>query len=306
MQSAVVIQGACMHALLVGVALTLCVVPAFAAAPVRPAITGVAYVRVYTNDAEASHKFYTERLKLSEVACVSKDCKQYQVSKYQYVQVMKANGEVNGMNVMAFRTTDAEAMRKYLAAHQLKVPATLKKDPDGSNEFEMSDPEGHRIVFVQPAKGSAQHGAISRSLMHAGVVVKDRAKMDAFYKDMLGFRPYWYGGFKDDHPIWVSQQVPDGSDWLEYMLDIPADANHQALGVQNHFALGVADVDDAAKELTKSGWQRSDREHPQMGRDGKRQLNIYDPDDVRVEFMEFTPREKPCCSEYTAAHPKPE
>jgi catechol 2,3-dioxygenase-like lactoylglutathione lyase family enzyme len=295
-----------MHMLLVGVALTICVVPAFAAAPVRPAITGVAYVRVYTNDPEASHKFYAERLKLPEVTCAGNECKQYQVNKYQYVQVLKANREVSGMNMIAFRTSDAEAMRKYLAGHGVRVPATLQKSSDDSREFEIADPEGHRIAFVQSTKESDQHGAISRSFIHAGVVVKDRAKMDAFYKDVLGFRPYWYGGFKDDHPIWVSQQVPDGSDWLEYMLDIPADANHQELGVQNHFALGVRDVDDAAKELTKSGWQPSDREHPQMGRDGKRQLNVYDPDDVRVEFMEFKPREKPCCSEYTASHPEPQ
>jgi hypothetical protein len=41
-----------------------------------------------------------------------------------------------------------------------------------------------------------------------------------------------------------------------------------------------------------------------MGRDGKRQLNVYDPDDVRVEFMEFKPTGKTCCSEFTASHPE--
>ena len=42
-----------------------------------------------------------------------------------------------------------------------------------------------------------------------------------------------------------------------------------------------------------------------MGRDGKWQLNLYDPDDTRIEFMEFTPKEKPCCSEFTGPHPGP-
>jgi hypothetical protein len=32
---------------------------------------------------------------------------------------------------------------------------------------------------------------------------------------------------------------------------------------------------------------------------------LYDPDMTRVEFMELTPVEKPCCSEFTGAHPKP-
>jgi hypothetical protein len=40
-----------------------------------------------------------------------------------------------------------------------------------------------------------------------------------------------------------------------------------------------------------------------MGRDGKWQLNLYDPDLTRIELMEFTPKEKPCCSEFQGQHP---
>ena len=44
---------------------------------------------------------------------------------------------------------------------------------------------------------------------------------------------------------------------------------------------------------------------PKFGREGKWQLNLYDPDGTRVELMEFTPVEKPCCSDCTGPHPKP-
>ncbi len=44
---------------------------------------------------------------------------------------------------------------------------------------------------------------------------------------------------------------------------------------------------------------------PQIGRDGKWQFNMYDPDDTRVELMEFTAASKPCCSGFTAAQPQP-
>ena len=37
-------------------------------------------------------------------------------------------------------------------------------------------------------------------------------------------------------------------------------------------------------------------EQPTIGRDGKWQLNLYDPDLTRVELMEFKPVRKPCCS----------
>jgi catechol 2,3-dioxygenase-like lactoylglutathione lyase family enzyme len=292
------------NSFLVFLAMLLCVIPSLAAAVQRPVITGIAYIRVYTNDPGASHKFYTERLQLPEVPCAISDCKQYQVGKNQYVQVVKANGEVNGMNVVAFRTSDIAALRKYLAAHDIKTPKSVQKNSDGSRQFEITDPEGHRIAFLQPGNSDDRRGAISHRMMHVGLVVKDRATEDRFFKDVLGFRPYWYGGRQENHPIWVSQQVPDGTDWLEYMLDIPADASHHTLGVHNHFSLGIMDINNAAAGLAKSGWKPTELEHVQMGRDGKRQLNVYDPDDVRVEFMEFKPTGKTCCSEFTASHPE--
>ncbi len=60
---------------------------------------------------------------------------------------------------------------------------------------------------------------------------------------------------------------------------------------------------DAAEQLEKRGMKLP--EQPKIGRDGKWQLNLYDPDGTRVELMEFTPVEKPCCSEFTRPHPKP-
>jgi hypothetical protein len=43
--------------------------------------------------------------------------------------------------------------------------------------------------------------------------------------------------------------------------------------------------------------------HTQMGKDGKGQFNMYDPDGVRVELMNFHATEKPCCSPFTADDP---
>ena len=75
------------------------------------------------------------------------------------------------------------------------------------------------------------------------------AAENRFYVDLLGFRLYWYGGFKDDGVDWYELQVPDGPDWIEYMLNIPANADHKELGVQNHFSFGVKNVHDAAAQF---------------------------------------------------------
>jgi len=143
---------------------------------------------------------------------------------------------------------------------------------------------------------------VSSSIIHVGFVVQNRTAMD-HYKDILGFHVYWHGGRKDDETSWVDMQVPDGTDWIEYMLNVPPNADHHTLGVMNHIALGVPDIKAAEAQLRKNGWSGS--EQPKIGRDGKWQLNLYDPDDTRVELMEFTPSQQPCCAPYTGPHPKP-
>ncbi len=42
---------------------------------------------------------------------------------------------------------------------------------------------------------------------------------------------------------------------------------------------------------------------PNIGRDGKWQGNLYDPDGIRAELMEFQPSVKPCCSPFFAPGP---
>jgi hypothetical protein len=42
---------------------------------------------------------------------------------------------------------------------------------------------------------------------------------------------------------------------------------------------------------------------PKIGKDGKYQFNMYDPDGIRVEMMNFHASEKPCCSPFTADDP---
>jgi len=125
-----------------------------------------------------------------------------------------------------------------------------------------------------------------------GVTIHDRAAADRFYKDILGFRVMWYGGMKDDRTDWVDMRVPEGTDWLEYMLNVN-NPSPKTLGVMHHVALGVTSVQEAFKTVTERGYKA---EPPKIGRDGKWQLNLYDPNLTRVEIMEFKPVQTPCCS----------
>ena len=224
----------------------------------------------------------------------------------------------NNVSLVLFETSDVAALHDYLKSKQVDVNDVTvdtfqMKDADGQSVtgdpllFTMKDPDGHRIGFIQyksRLKAHKDEGQTSSRLIHAGFVVRDRAAMDHFYKDILGFRPYWHGGMKDNKDDWVAMQVPDGTDWVEYMLNVPVDADKKLLGVMNHIAFGVPNIRSAKAQLLKNGATLA--EEPQMGRDGKWQLNLYDPDFTRVEFMEFTPVQKPCCSEFTGPHPGPQ
>jgi catechol 2,3-dioxygenase-like lactoylglutathione lyase family enzyme len=196
-------------------------------------------------------------------------------------------------------------MFRYLVSHGVNVSA-VTKDKTGAQHFELNDPEGHPIAFVQqPSERffTSKPDQLSTRLLHAGFIVKDNAVEDHFYRDLLGFRMYWRGGFKDADVDWEELQVPDGSDWIEYMLNIAPNANHQERGIQNHFSFGIPDMQIAYQRLREHGLKTADM--PEIGRDGKWSFDIYDPDDTRVEFMEFKPAQPPCCHPYEARHPTP-
>lgn len=275
----------------------------------RPPITGVSHVAFYAKNPEASRAFYAGLLGL---ATSPSRPNLYLIGTKQAVEIeqLPPGHGTDLISHVAFATTDAEGLRKYLAALGVKVPQQVSTGGT-SRWFAMADPDGHPIEFVQeeprPASGASAPTLkpISQHMIHAGFWVHDRAAEDRFYKDLLGFRLYWHGGMKDDETDWVDMQVPDGTDWLEYML-LPGQGQPSArtLGVINHIALGVPSIADANNLLQTRAWKPGKDEHAQIGKDGKWQLNLYDPDGTRVELMEFRPVQKPCCSEYTGQHPQ--
>src|SRR5262249_21968199 len=158
---------------------------------------------------------------------------------------------------IGFETKDARKLREYLAEKGVAVPKKIGKDQDGNYSFQVQDPEGHKIEFVEYLKDS-RHGKkfgaglssrrISDHMLHVGVHVKDPGVQDTFYKDVLGFRVQWKGGPQDDRFDWISMMVPDGDNWIEYMISRGTPSPEQ-LGVWHHVCVGTLDIQDVYKTV---------------------------------------------------------
>ncbi len=275
----------------------------------RPPIVGVAHIGLRTDNLEAARKFYGGVLGFQEPFTVDDPpgkllLTYFKVNDHQYIEVFPelTDPKQDRLSHISFETTDVEQMRAYLASRGVKVPEKLEPMLDGNRGFDVFDPDGHDVEFVQFMPGSLHSRnfgkflpdtRISQRIIHLGVVIQDRAKADSFYKDILGFHETWHGGMNDKDTDWVDMQVPEGTDWLEYMLNVH-NPSPQDLGVMHHFALGVPGVKAAYQTVLKRGKKPSEK--PEIGRDGKWQLNLYDPNFTRAELMEPTPVRKPCCS----------
>src|ERR1700722_4743663 len=273
----------------------------------RPRILGIDHVSFYTTAPDGVKKLYGDVLGLASAEPLEPGGTLRYVVGRQWVGYSPAPDpkSTDRMDHVALRTDNIAGLHKYLTAQGMRVPQ-IQGRADHSLFFVVDDPEGHKIEFVEG--GMAEAGpppasAVSRHMIHAGFLVYHREAADHFYRDILGFRPYWHGGMKDDETEWVALQAPDGTDWIEYMLNQPEHADLQLTGVMNHISLGVPDIQKAQALLESHGWKQHGDEKAQLGKDGKWQLNVYDPDRVRVELMEFKPVQKPCCSDFTGPHP---
>jgi catechol 2,3-dioxygenase-like lactoylglutathione lyase family enzyme len=275
----------------------------------RPRIVGIANIAVKVDNLDEARKFYSGVVGMAEAfqtkdTEVAGDLACFKVNDRQYVEVsptLKSETEDRLIRI-GFETSDAVKLRDYLAGKGVQVPSKVGKDPNGNRSFVVKDPDGHSVQFVEYLPGSVHSRnfgkqlsdkRVSDHMVHAGVRVVDPAKADRFYKDILGFRLQWKGGRTDDHFDWISMMVPDGYDWLEYMVT-ETTPTPQQLGVLHHYCLETMDVQKVFRTVVERGY-KPPRE-PNIARDGRWLLQLYDRNYTRTEMMIRKPVETPCCS----------
>jgi catechol 2,3-dioxygenase-like lactoylglutathione lyase family enzyme len=286
------------------VALALLGAAAVAAAqPPRPRVTGVSHAAFYVHDIGAARAFYGRFLGFPEDITRPEPGNPaggavFRVNDRQFVE-LRPEVEPGGdrLSHIALETSDAEAMRLYLKARGIGVPDRVtRQTPHGDAHFSVRDPDGHDLEFVQYGTAGSmmrQGGwkeppmAVSSAMPHVGVLVGSLDSALAFYRDILGFKETWRGSRDEKELNWVNVQVPDGQDYLEFMLyrDLPLPSKR---GSQHHICLFVPEIGKALAALQerafRAGYQAA--MEPRTGINRKRQLNLFDPDGTRTELME--------------------
>jgi catechol 2,3-dioxygenase-like lactoylglutathione lyase family enzyme len=264
----------------------------------RPALTGIAFVELQVSDLKKSTAFYAGLLGYRAVqmpALAGNRRVYFNINSSQSIRIKEGlpAGQDERLLSIAFQTSNAEVMRQYLRSKTVMVPSSLNKEPRGDLWFQVTDPGGHVIKFIQYAHGQItimkQGNGVSARILHAGITVADTAASNAFYRDILGFSETWRGGATDSVTSWINMHVPESTAYLEYML-VSRPVNRQQLGGLHHIALMVADMQQALEILqpraSSTGYVIPS---PRVGRNKRWQLNLFDPDGTRIELMEPFP-----------------
>ena len=273
------------------------------AAPKRPKITGISHVGYFVSDLPKAISFWHDFLGFDEYFDLKKPGTDevsiafIKINNRQHVELFNQppTAPPNMMSHLCFSVDNIEQMRSYLRSKGYNVPSgNGGKTHAGDYAFEIKDPDGTLIEFVQSlstgkemrAKGKFMPaGRIAERIYHVGFLVGNSEKSIAFYHDVLGFREIWRGASTPNELSWINMQVPDGTDYIELMLyrKLP-----ETYGVQNHVSLEVPDIQKAVAELeARPAYKTYGKAlEIRVGKNHKRQVNLYDPDGTRVELME--------------------
>jgi len=271
----------------------------------RPQITGISHVAFYVSDLPKAISFWHDFLGYDEMYDLKKPDGSgvriafIKLNDRQHVELFNEPPRIphNMLSHVCFSVDDIEQMKKYLRSQGVDVPeGKLQKTRAGDYAFEIKDPAGTLVEFVQTlptgmeakAKGKfLPETRIAERIYHVGFLVGDSQKEMDFYGRILGFTETWRGGGDPKVLSWINMKVPNGDDYVEFMLygTMP---DWNTWGGRNHVSLVVPNI---AKSVEVLEARPAFKEYGKplkiaTGVNQKRQVNMFDPDGTRVELME--------------------
>ena len=263
-----------------------------------PKTEGLGGATIRVSNLEASLGFYRDLLGFPVAFELKDDSGKLlsaflQVNDDQYLELTPnlPAGEDKRMTEIRFQVRDIGSLRRL----PLSTPPILGRDRARAIHF--LSPLEQPLGFIEytPKSMEAQSRAkfpnakrISQHLLHAGIVV-NRKDVDAallFYGSVLGFKEFWRGGPEGAPTAWINMRTEgDRGDYVELMLS-DGHPDRKRLGSMQHICLQVPDIKTAQHLVKERDAKGTQTQKPRVGRNGKWQLNLFDPDGTRVELME--------------------
>ena len=273
-------------------------------APTRPHITGISHAAFYVSDMAKARAFYEGFLGYQSPFSIPRKNPAEQlvwikINDRQSIELFPGSEvapDADRLYHVAIETDDAEAMRVYLKSKGVEVPDKVGVGKVGNKNYFIKDPSGNIVEIVQympdgwtmREKGKFMSDTrISTRMSHFGVMIAQLDSALKFYGDILGFKETWRGSSGGKMLSWVNLRVPDGEDYIEFMLYDKYPSVDRVHTMQ-HICLEVPDVAKAGEILKTRPYPAGSKPPTPMkeGVNGKRQINYYDPDGTRVEVME--------------------
>ena len=268
----------------------------------RPRILGVPHVDFRVHDIAASRHFYKDFLGYSEPFDIKgPDGKLImafiKINDRQYVELSpEANPDEPRFVHLALETDNAEGLRQYVKSKGYPVPdkpaskgrirntSTGLTDPDGNHiDVTQYEPDG---LSMQDAGKDMSDARISTHMTHVGFYVS-KPETARYYIDVLGCREFWRGSVDGKTASYSNLYTPEGIEYVEFILGAPPETKERK-GTVYHIALEVPDMN---KALAKLNANRARKDYKpamevKVGKNHKKQCNLFDPDGNRVELME--------------------
>ena len=284
--------------------LSLVIIPMLSSAKdcERPPIIGVAHAAIYCENINKTRSFLKEYFGFDEsIEYKNTDgstrLSAIKINERQIIELFpeKESGSDRLLHY-AIETTDAEGMRQYLKTKGYNVPDKVNKLDMGIINFNMTDPTGHTLEFLQ-FTGDGDFGKtrgmympntrIANRMNHLGFYVPNAKVAEDFFCDALGFNIEWKMVSESGNVRVMLLRVPEGEDAIELLMS-ETTPTFKDLLFDNHVSLEVINLSDALNRLSSRKFPDYVQApgKPSVMKNGKSVINFALPDGTRLELME--------------------
>jgi catechol 2,3-dioxygenase-like lactoylglutathione lyase family enzyme len=258
----------------------------------RPAIWGIAKMTFLVSNYQLARDYYGHFLGFDEAfSYVSGRGKviSFKINDRQFLEFVEDRQakDKKRMVSVSLETENVDQMRLYLRSRGLQVPDKTSIDGAGNEVFEVDDPSGNHIEFIDFKINGLHHLShgrflserrISRRIHHAGLYADTIRDNDPFYVGILKFNEMFR--FPEDRgqsPILLYLSMGECTESIEQYS--PNDANI------SHPCFLVDDMQETIYTLKERKLSEI-LEKPMIGKGRRWILNLRNSDETRVEFTE--------------------